>query len=218
MRFFPHTSPWLLQHWIYPSLTWKRNISGKTLYLTFDDGPIPEVTPMVLDILQHFGVPATFFCVGDNVRKHPDVFGQLLARGHAVGNHTFHHLDGWKTNLATYLENTALCQQQLTRQGAVLPSRPLFRPPYGKISRSQIKGLSPHYEIIMWDVLTGDFSESITPEACLEAVCQYSQPGSVIVFHDHIKARRNMEYALPRFIEFAQQQGYGFDRLYPVGA
>ncbi len=177
----------------------------KKIYLTFDDGPIPEVTPWVLELLNKENVKATFFCVGANVEKHPENFRQILAEGHAVGNHSFNHLNGWKTNNTTYIDNVKQCSQ-------VVDSK-LFRPPYGKLRKSQSSILSNEYSIIMWNVLSGDFDKATSPEKCLQNATKHLKNGAIVLFHDSIKAKVNMEYALPRFITFAKQKGFEFEKL-----
>lgn len=197
-------SPRLLQA-LAPSLLWHVETQEKVLYLTFDDGPIPDVTPFVLGELRRFGARATFFCVGDNVQKHPDIFAQILAEGHTVGNHTFNHLNGWKTPLEPYLENVAACAQLVDSQ--------LFRPPYGRLRRAQRKALEGQYRIVMWDVLSGDFDLNISGEQCLENVLQNALPGSIIVMHDSLKAAPRLRFALPRVLEHFAAAGYVFEAL-----
>jgi peptidoglycan-N-acetylglucosamine deacetylase len=207
-------SPFWLR-WFYRDLTWHKSRSDKCIYITFDDGPIPVVTPWVLNILKQFNVKATFFCIGDNVGKHPDIYQQILADGHSVGNHTFNHLNGWKTNDADYLANIKQCSE--------LVQSNLFRPPYGRIKKSQISNLqspisnlqSPisNLQIIMWDVLSGDFDINLSPEKCLKNVLKYSRNGSIIVFHDSLKAFKRLEYALPLALEILQKKGYNFSQL-----
>lgn len=197
-------TPALIQR-VAPGFLWRVRTQEKVLYLTFDDGPIPEITPWVLDVLREWRAKATFFCVGDNVRKHPEVLQQVLDEGHAVGNHTFHHLNGWKTPLAQYLENIEKCR-------AVLPSR-LFRPPYGCITPAQAKQLRNQYRIVMWEVLSWDFDAKITPQKCLHNVLSCARPGSVIVMHDSLKAARNMRFALPELLRHFTEQGYRFEGL-----
>lgn len=197
-------SPRLLQA-LAPSLLWHVETQEKVLYLTFDDGPIPDVTPFVLGELRRFGARATFFCVGDNVQKHPDIFAQILAEGHTVGNHTFNHLNGWKTPLEPYLENVAACAQLVDSQ--------LFRPPYGRLRRAQRKALEGQYRIVMWDVLSGDFDLNISGEQCLENVLQNALPGSIIVMHDSLKAKPRLRFALPRVLEHFAEAGYVFEAL-----
>lgn len=175
----------------------------KTVYLTFDDGPIPEVTPWVLDLLDQYSIKATFFCVGDNVRKYPDVYRQLLERGHKTGNHTFHHIQGWKNKTSFLLENTA--------KAAELINSPLFRPPHGHIRVPQNHAIrKAGYSVVMWDVVTRDYSRFLTPEQVLQNVKKYTRDGSIIVFHDSLKAEKNMKYALPRAIEWLLNEGYTF--------
>lgn len=200
-------SPLLLK-WYYPSLTWNKSRTEKVIYLTFDDGPIPDVTDFVLKTLKDQQVSATFFCIGDNIRKHPSIFQRLLDDGHQVGNHTYNHLKGWKTDDATYLENFEQCQ--------ALTGTNLFRPPYGRIRKSQIKDIRSRYpemKIIMWDVLSGDFDLNLSPESCYHNVDKYLENGSIIVFHDSLKAFERMQYALPRVIANLKAKGYQFATL-----
>lgn len=200
-------SPLLLK-WYYPSLTWNKSRTEKVIYLTFDDGPIPDVTDFVLKTLKDQQVKATFFCIGDNIRKHPSIFQRLLDEGHQVGNHTYNHLKGWKTDDATYLENFEQCQ--------TLTGTNLFRPPYGRIRKSQIRDIRSRYpemKIIMWDVLSGDFDLNLSPESCYHNVDKYVENGSIIVFHDSLKAFERMQYALPRVISNLKAKGYQFASL-----
>jgi len=200
-------TPWLLKK-LYPALTWQKSRNTRCIYLTFDDGPIPIVTPYVLNILKQYHAKATFFCIGDNLTKHPDIYKQLLADGHAVGNHTHNHLKGWVTNDATYQANFLKCDELLHSQ--------LFRPPYGRIKRSQIKklkALKPGLDIIMWDVLSGDFDLQLTPEACLQNVLSNTGNGSIVVFHDSLKAFPRLEYVLPLALKYWSGQGYTFGLL-----
>lgn len=199
-------TPFLLR-WIYPDLVWKKP-AAKTIYLTFDDGPIPHITPFVLKTLREFNARATFFCIGDNVVKHPDVYQEVLNSGNSVGNHTYNHLRGWDTDDEEYLENVAKCAE-------VVKSK-LFRPPYGRIKKNQIiklKAQYPELEIIMWDILSGDFDQNLDPETCLKKLTDKTRPGSIVVFHDSVKAFKRLEYVLPRALKFWQQQGFLFERL-----
>jgi peptidoglycan/xylan/chitin deacetylase (PgdA/CDA1 family) len=191
---------WWLRKLYSSKLTWKIPTARKEIYLTFDDGPHPTITPFVLNCLKKYDAKATFFCLGKNVRDNPDVFKQIVDEGHAVGNHTFDHLNGWKTGDSTYLKDVVLTNQ--------LVSSHLFRPPYGRISRSQIRQLSPAYRIVMWDVLSGDFDINVSPETCYQNVITKAEPGSIIVFHDSEKAFSRLEYALPEALAFFAQQGY----------
>jgi peptidoglycan/xylan/chitin deacetylase (PgdA/CDA1 family) len=213
-------SPLLLK-WFYPSLTWNKSRSKKIVYLTFDDGPIPNVTDFVLNTLKSFGVKATFFCIGDNISKHPAVFERVKNEGHAIGNHTFNHLKGWKTDDETYIQNILKCQQ--------LTQTNLFRPPYGRIKKSQITKLKPVFnsqfsalkaqtanrqlQIVMWDVLSGDFDLKLSPEKCYQNVIKNTQNGSIIVFHDSLKAFDRLHYTLPKVLKYLSEKGYQFGTL-----
>lgn len=187
----------------YPKLVWDLPNNEKKIYLTFDDGPVPEVTEWVLDLLKENNIKATFFCIGDNVAKHPNIYNRILAENHTVGNHTFNHLNGWKTSGGEYIKNVIECQQ--------LVESNLFRPPYGRIKKSQLNKLSVRYKIVMWDVLSGDFDQKLSPEKCYENVINNTVSGSIIVFHDSLKAHQNLKYALPKSIEYLQAQGFVFD-------
>lgn len=199
--------PPILYRALYPGALWRIKVpQQKTVYLTFDDGPIPEVTPWVLDVLDTHNVKATFFCVGDNVRKHPHLFEQLLAKGHRVGNHTFNHLQGWLTSPKKFLKNT----QEADR----LIGSTLFRPPHGHMIFPQPEMLQKHgYKIVMWDVVTRDYNAKLPPRQVLQNVKDYTRDGSIIVFHDSLKAEKNMKYALPRAIQWLQEQGYLFELI-----
>jgi peptidoglycan/xylan/chitin deacetylase (PgdA/CDA1 family) len=200
-------SPLLLKK-LYPGLIWDIKQDKPCIYLTFDDGPIPIVTPFVLNILKQYNAKATFFCIGDNVRKHPDIFEQIKNEGHAIGNHTYNHLRGWETDDQVYIKNTLKADELLHAK--------LFRPPYGRIRKSQIKLLKnaiPGVKIIMWDVLSGDFDIDLKPEACLKSVLKYTKSGSIVVFHDSLKAFNRLEYTLPRAMEAWSKAGYSFGPL-----
>ncbi len=188
---------------LYPKALWRMPLPGeKTVYLTFDDGPIPEVTPWVLDVLDRYGIKATFFMVGDNVRKHPDVYREVLRRGHTVGNHTMHHLQGFKVTTLRYMRD-------ITEADALIGSA-LFRPPHGLIRWAQAAAIKHHYNIIMYDLVTRDYSKRMTPDKVFANVKKYTRNGSIIVFHDSLKAWRNLQSALPRSIEWLKSQGYEF--------
>lgn len=193
--------PYLLKK-LYPDAIWRKDISTKKIYLTFDDGPVPAVTPWVLDILKQYNIKATFFCVGENVQKNTTIYQRILAENHSVGNHTFNHLNGWSTQSHKYIQNIEQC--------AELVHTNLFRPPYGRTRKSQAKHLRPHYSIIMWDVLSGDYNKKTSKEKCLQNVTDNFRNGSIIVFHDSLKAQKNLEYTLPRFIEYALKNGFEF--------
>jgi peptidoglycan/xylan/chitin deacetylase (PgdA/CDA1 family) len=205
-----HRVPFFLP-WLYPNLVWRIPTVEKELFLTFDDGPVPGPTDFVLETLKKNSCKATFFCIGDNVRKHAGVFKKVVDGGHTIGNHTFNHLKGWSTPLSKYVENVKQFDEQLIIDNCPLKID-LFRPPYGRITRNQIKALSD-YKIIMWDVLTIDYNKNVSPESCLKNSINVTRPGSIIVFHDSLKAEPNMTYALPRFIEHFQEKGFVFKAL-----
>lgn len=193
----------MLYRSLYPGSLWRigDEEQRKTIYLTFDDGPIPEVTPWVLELLDRYGIKATFFCVGDNVRKYPHLYRQLLENGHKTGNHTFNHVQGWKSRTSFLLENTA--------KAAELIDSKLFRPPHGHMRVAQNSALQKAgYSVVMWDVVTRDYSRYMSPQQVLENVKRYTRDGSVIVFHDSLKAEKRMKYALPRAIEWLLEEGY----------
>lgn len=197
--------------WIYPGLRWNFPSEEKIIYLTFDDGPVPGPTEFVVDTLLDAGATATFFCIGDNVRKHSDVFKTVLGAGHSIGNHTFNHIKGWNADDQTYIENVKKCENTLLEHGC--PRTSFFRPPYGRIKRSQIRALQKEYSIIMWDVLTHDYAKSFSPERCLRGSLNNTRRGSVVVFHDSLKAERNMRYVLPRFLDHFGGLGFAFKAL-----
>ena len=190
---------------LFPNYIWKVQETEKVLYLTFDDGPIPEVTPWVLDQLEAYNAKATFFCVGENVEKHKSIYKQLKEFGHAVANHTYNHLNGWVEDNATYFVNVRKC--------AALVKSDIFRPPYGKLKRKQAQFLQRHYKIVMWDVLSGDFDPKITNEECLNNVLEHAKPGSIIVFHDSLKASKKLKYTLPKVLKHYSDLGYTFQKF-----
>ena len=196
--------------WFYRALSPKYLLcqvpgNRKVAYLTFDDGPVPEATPEVLEILRQKQVRATFFCVGDNVKKYGAIFNALTADGHAVGNHTFNHLNGWKVSPGAYYNNVMHCREYFGSK--------LFRPPHGRFTPGQYFILSNDFRFILWSALTMDYHPAVSPEQCLANAVNNLSPGSIIVFHDSVKAREKMLYALPRFIEHALGQGYSFEVL-----
>ena len=206
MKYFVNT-PGLFKK-IWPSYIWNMDASDACdacIYLTFDDGPHPVATPFVLDQLKKYNAKATFFCIGKNVMAHPDIYKRIREEGHAIGNHTQHHLNGWRTNNENYLKDI--------RQAEKYIEPGLFRPPYGKIKSSQAKEIRSHYKIIMWSVLSGDFDQAITKEKCLKNVIDYARPGSIIVFHDSEKAFPLLQYALPGALEFFKRKGYRMEKL-----
>lgn len=181
------------------------------IYLTFDDGPIPEVTEFVLDCLEAYQAEATFFCVGDNIRKYPEILAKVRQAGHRVGNHTFNHLNGWKSDPKVYLNNVAHCQRFIPK--AAQSEKALFRPPYGKITQAQRWALQSDYRLIMWEVLTYDFDAKLSPERCLEAAIKATKAGSIVVFHDSVKSWKNLQYVLPRYLAYFAQRSYQFKAL-----
>lgn len=198
--------PPLLYRLLFPEAVWRINRRGrKVVYLTFDDGPIPEVTPWVLDLLDAEGVKATFFMVGDNVRRHPDVFEEVKRRGHSYGNHTMHHLQGFKVTSMTYMRD-------ITEADRLIDSH-LFRPPHGIIRWRQAKAIKSRYNIVMYDLVSRDYSKRLRPNQVFDNVRRYARPGSIIVFHDSLKAERNMKAALPLAIKWLKNEGYEFDVL-----
>lgn len=186
----------------YPSLLWSMPEGNKRLYLTFDDGPHPDITPKVLDILQEYNALATFFCVGENVIRHADVYQQILERGHLTGNHTHNHLNGWCTSLKTYYENANHCREVI--------DSPFFRPPYGKITPMQIQALKKEFTLVMWSVLSYDFDPETSTEQCRDYVLHNAKDGAIIVFHDSPKAAPKLLKALPAVLEHFAKQGYRF--------
>lgn len=194
---------------LFPNFVWSMPKTEKAIYLTFDDGPIPEVTPWVIDILKEYDAKGTFFCVGENVDKHPDIHHRLQEEGHVVGNHTYNHLNGWSTENIKYFHNV--------RRGAFEVKSELFRPPYGRLNPKQAMFLQRHYDIIMWDVLSGDFDEKITKEKCLKNVLNNTSAGSIVVFHDSLKAKEKLEFVLPIVLEHFTEEGFAFKSIDQVG-
>lgn len=209
-------SLWIKTNWlvkrIFPKYVWSIPNDEKKVYLTFDDGPTPEITEWVLEQLQNYNAKATFFCIGDNIQKYPEIFQKVLAENHSIGNHTFNHLKGWKTSTEDYIENVKLCQSKIKNQQSTITN--LFRPPYGKIKLSQSKQLRKMgYKIIMWDVISFDFDQTISKEKCLENVLQNVENGSIIVFHDSKKAWQNLEYVLPKTLKDLYEKGFTCEKI-----
>jgi peptidoglycan-N-acetylglucosamine deacetylase len=206
MFYVAKTPKWVSK--LFPGSIWEMPATPKAIYLTFDDGPHPHITPFVLNELDKYGAKATFFCIGKNVVEHPDVYKSILEQGHTVGNHTQNHLNGWKTGNVKYLQNILEAQNHIDSQ--------LFRPPYGRITRMQRKLLMQQdkpLKLIMWSVLSGDFDVNITPEQCLGNVLKNTKSGSVIVFHDSEKAYERLRYALPAVLKYFSEQGYRFEKI-----
>jgi peptidoglycan/xylan/chitin deacetylase (PgdA/CDA1 family) len=197
-------SPWWLKK-LYPTLTWNIPTEEKEVYLTFDDGPHQTITPFVLDTLKAFDAKATFFCIGKNVRAHPEIYQRTINEGHKIGNHTHSHFNGWKTPDKIYIDDVLEAKQHIDSN--------LFRPPFGRISRFQVQQLKPLFKIVMWDVLSGDFDINLTPQKSLELVVSNVKAGSIVVFHDSEKALPRLEYALPKALEFLTGKGYKFKSL-----
>jgi peptidoglycan-N-acetylglucosamine deacetylase len=197
--------------WLYPQLLWRMPVTGKKIFLTFDDGPVPGPTEFVLDTLLLFKAKATFFCIGENVSRHPAVFARVIDEGHRIGNHTFHHVKGWQSAVGMYVDEVKQCEVQM-HKGGLSKSSGLFRPPYGQISRKQIQALRD-YRIVMWDVLTHDYDAPLQEQFCLEKSIRATRPGSIIVFHDSLRAEKNLRYILPRLLDYFSGSGYTFDLL-----
>ena len=199
--------PPLLYRALFPGARWRiKNKGEKTVYLTFDDGPIPEVTPWVLDTLNSFDVKGTFFCVGDNARRYPEVLDMVIENGHEIGNHTFNHIQGWQHNNEEFVNNTNLAKEYIDSK--------LFRPPHGHMRYNQCRDLQKEgYQIIMWDVVTRDYSKWMNPEQVFNNVKRYTRDGSIIVFHDSLKAENNLRYALPKSIEWLLNEGYSLKTI-----
>lgn len=197
-------SPYLLKKF-YQNFVWNIPTEEKIIYLTFDDGPTPTITNWVLHCLKEHNALATFFCVGDNVAKYPSIFNEIIAQNHSVGNHTFNHLNGWKTNNNNYLSNIKQCE--------FLIKTTLFRPPYGRIKKSQYECIKNDYNVIMWDVLSGDFDPNTSNEKCLLNVLHHTEKGSIIVFHDSLKGAEKLIYTLPKVLAHFTKEGYTFKKL-----
>jgi peptidoglycan/xylan/chitin deacetylase (PgdA/CDA1 family) len=201
---YPLRVPEFIQSF-FPDLVWRIENSEQKIYLTFDDGPTLGVTDKVLEYLHHYNAKATFFCIGKNVEANSSLFQSILDDGHSVGNHTHNHKNGWKTLNNEYFDNIEQCYK--------LVNSNLFRPPYGKIKSSQTKFLKERYKIIMWNVLSGDFDQTLSKERCLNNILKLTKGGSIVVFHDSLKASERILYALPRMLEYFSEKGYKFDSI-----
>ncbi len=193
---------------IFSNQVWSIPSGDRSIYLTFDDGPTPGVTRWILNLLKKYDAKATFFLVGNNVRKYPKLTRLITEEGHGIGNHTYNHLNGWQTDNGQYLKDIYKCRN-------LIPSN-LFRPPYGKITRAQSRRLGDRFKVVMWDVLSGDFDQTLDKDKVVENVINNTVEGSVIVFHDSIKARERMQYALPKVLQHFSNLGYRFDSLSPL--
>ena len=194
--------PALWLRWLYPRATWRMDKHEKAVYLTFDDGPIPEATPFILETLAEHGIKATFFMVGDNVRKHPELYEKVVAAGDRIGNHTFNHIGGFRHSIHTYSANASKADELLHTD--------LFRPPHGWMRLDQYFWLGRKYRIVMWDLVTRDYSKWMTAEGVLNNVKRYARNGSIITFHDSLKSIDKLHYALPEAIKWLKEQGYAF--------
>ena len=192
--------------WLFPNRVWQIPTAQKEIFLSFDDGPHPRITPMVLDMLATHGAKASFFCIGDRVKRFPGIYQRIVDEGHAIGNHTFHHLNGWKTNDAEYLTN-------ITEAAFFIDSR-LFRPPYGRIKGSQARAIvAKGFKTIMWTVLSGDYDAKLNPAQCANRVLKNIEPGFIFLFHDAEKAEKNMLFALEKLLEASKLQGFRCEKI-----
>ena len=192
--------------WLFPNRVWQIPTAQKEIFLSFDDGPHPRITPLVLDMLASHGAKASFFCIGDRVKRFPGIYQRILDEGHAIGNHTFHHLNGWKTNDADYLTN-------ITEAALCIDSR-LFRPPYGRIKGSQARAIvAKGFKTIMWTVLSGDYDAKLNPAQCANRVLENIEPGFIFLFHDAEKAEKNMLFALEKLLEACKIQGFRCEKI-----
>ena len=222
MNLIPVRTPKLLKG-IFPKYVWNMPQDEKIIYLTFDDGPTPEITPWTLTILKEYNAKATFFCIGNNIKEHPLIFNDILNEGHAIGNHTFSHPKGWSTTSDDYVDQVMKTQDIIKYHisnskfqipSSKSPTQKLFRPPYGQITPKQGKRLlTLGFSIIMWDVLAFDWKDSISEEECAKNVISKTRPGSIVVFHDSVKASKNMMSALPKVLQHFNEAGYQFKQL-----
>ena len=196
--------------WLFPTVLWSKERGEKVIYLTFDDGPIPEITDFVLSTLSSYAAKATFFLVGDNVRKYPQILRKVVSLGHSVGNHTFNHLVGWKVSNQTYFDNVDKFDDIMASEGL---KTNLFRPPHGKMKIRQFFQLHKKKKIVMWDVLTRDYASDLDEKECLRRAIKNTESGSIVVFHDSLKAKKNLSYVLPRYLDYFKSKGYVFKAL-----
>ncbi|GAA3646048.1 polysaccharide deacetylase family protein [Flavivirga jejuensis] len=222
MTLIPIKTPLLVKK-IFPNYVWDIPTTDKVIYLTFDDGPTPEITNWTLNTLKEYNAKATFFCIGNNIKKHPDIFQNILDDGHSIGNHTYNHVKGWRTKSEDYLKNVEETQRiindQISNSNSKIVNHQssvvnLFRPPHGQITPKQGRKLiTLGYKIIMWDVLSFDWQNNVSKETCLNNVTSKATNGSIIVFHDSVKASKNMLYTLPKTLEFFSKKGYTFKAI-----
>ncbi|MEP5340207.1 MAG: polysaccharide deacetylase family protein [Algibacter sp.] len=218
MTLIPIKTPKIVKT-MFPNYVWDIATTEKVIYLTFDDGPTPEITNWTLDLLKTYHAKATFFCIGNNIEKHPELFHNILNEGHVIGNHTLNHVKGWKTSTERYLKEVADTQEIIDRETSKLTNYKssavnLFRPPFGKIKNRQGKALvALGYKIIMWDILPFDWKTNTTKDACFKNAISKTTNGSIVVFHDSVKASKNMQYALPKVLEHYTKKGYVFKSL-----
>ena len=198
---------------LFRNQVWSFSKEEKNIYLTFDDGPTPKITEWVLDTLKQYNAQATFFCIGKNIEQNPAILKKIIDNGHAIGNHTYEHLNGWKSKKKDYL-NSVLKTEKIISKFVQTPSKKLFRPPYGRIRITQTNELSKNnYKVIMWSVLSGDFDHAISNEKCLLNVINNSNNGDIIVFHDSEKAFEKLQVVLPKTLEFLSEKGYNFKKI-----
>ena len=194
-----------LMQLFFKDIIWKVNTNKKEIYLTFDDGPHPEITPWVLNELDKYKAKATFFCLGKNIEQFPNVFSEIIAKGHCIGNHSYDHVHGWKYSFKSYISNVDRCEK--------LTSSKFFRPPHGRMKPTQVNYLKKRYTIVMWDVIGRDYDNTITKEQCLESIINTTKPGSIVLLHDNEKSKESMQYALPRLLEYFSLKGFQFKEL-----
>jgi peptidoglycan/xylan/chitin deacetylase (PgdA/CDA1 family) len=212
MQIIPAKTPGFVKT-LFPNFVWNINTENKELYLTFDDGPTPEITDWVIQTLKVFNAKATFFCIGNNIEKHPEIFQNIIKEGHTIGNHTYNHLKGWKHKTKVYYKDV-LKTEKLIAQFSKNSTASLFRPPYGKFKNKQSKELLERgYRIILWDVLSYDWDASVSNETCLNNVISAAKEGSIIVFHDSVKASRNLKYVLPKVLKYYSERGFEFKSI-----
>ena len=210
MNFYPLKFPDFLQK-LFPKIIFKQKTQEQTVYLTFDDGPVPEITSWVLNLLSQYNAQATFFCIGNNIQKYPDIFKKIIQNKHQVGNHTFTHLNGWKTNNLNYFEEIQKTEAIIN---SFIPSQKIFRPPYGRFKRSQINQLNKSgYKIFLWTTISGDFNPNLNPAKVIKYITKNTKTGDIIVFHDSQKASKNLKIILPEILNNLHSKGYSFKTL-----